>query len=83
MSSEEDLKRDVTAIVAEVAEVEPVDVAADAKLEDLGIDSLDGLRIVAAVEKKFGVVIDETEISKIRTMPDIFDLVRRYGDGTD
>jgi len=83
MSSEEVLKRDVTAIVAEVAEVEPESVAPDAKLEDLGIDSLDGLRIVAAVEKRFGVVIDETEIAKIRTMPDIFDLVRRYGTEAD
>ena len=72
------LKAEVTAIVAEVAEVEPHEVAADARLEDLGIDSLGGLRIVAQVEKKYRIVIPEGEIGKIRTMEDVFALVDRH-----
>ena len=78
MPSDETLKREVIEIVAEIAEVEVHEVAADAELETLGIDSLDGLRIIADVEKKYGIVINEDEISAIRTVPDIFALIRRY-----
>ena len=78
MSLESRLTREVIEIVAEIAEVEVRDVSAATSLEQLEIDSLDGLRIVAAVEKKYGIVIDESEIGKIRTMPDIIGLVRRH-----
>jgi len=78
VTSPDQLTRDVIAIVAGIAEVEPHEVAPDATLEELGIDSLDGLRIVAAVEKRYGIVVEEAEISRIRTMPDVLALVRRY-----
>ena len=78
MPIDEKLKREVIEIVAEIAEVEVHEVADDAELKALGIDSLDGLRIIADVEKKYGIVINEDEISGIRTVPDIFALIRRY-----
>jgi len=78
MRSAEQLQAEVTEIVAEVAEVGVEEVAPDAVLEDLGVDSLGGLRIVAAVEKKYGLIISEQEIGKIRTMPDILSLVERH-----
>ena len=75
MALPEKLKAEVSAIVADVAEVEIEEVLPESRLEDLGIDSLGGLRIVAAVEKRFGLVIGEDEIARIRTMPDVFALV--------
>ena len=81
MSSHDRLTQEVIAIVASVAELDPGTVSPSATLEELGVDSLDGLRIVAAVEKRFGIVIDEAEIGKIRTMPDILELVLRYAPG--
>jgi acyl carrier protein len=78
MTNLKDLKRGVIEIVADIAELEIDEVAEDATLEDLGVDSLGGLRIVAAVEKKYRLVVDEQEIMKIRTMPDIFSLVERH-----
>ena len=78
MEIDEKLRQEVIEIVAEIAEVEAHEISADAELEKLGIDSLDGLRIVADVEKKYGIVINEDEISAIRTVPDIFTLIRRY-----
>ena len=78
MSRLEQLTREIVEIVAEVAEVDAHDIPADATLEALDIDSLDGLRIVAAVEKKYGIVVPESEMGKIRTMPDIIELVRRH-----
>ena len=78
MSATEEIQREVIAIVADIAEVDPAEVSSDASLEDLGIDSLGGLRLVAAVEKRWRVVIDESEIAGIRTMQDVFALVRRH-----
>jgi acyl carrier protein len=75
---DERIRQDVIAIVADVAEVEAGEVRPDATLRELGIDSLGGLRIVADVEKRYGIVIPEAEIGKIRTMPDIFALVEKY-----
>jgi len=62
-------------IVAEVADVPVEQVSPDALLADLDIDSLRGLRIVAAVEKRWGIVISEEAIGRIRSMGDIFALV--------
>jgi acyl carrier protein len=76
--TDEQLTSEVVAIVAEIAEIDAARISPTARLEDLGIDSLDGLRIVAAVEKRYGIVIDEAEIARIRTMPDILGLVRRH-----
>ena len=76
-----ELTRDVVRLVAEVAELDPGEVSLEASFEELGIDSLDGLRIVAAVEKKYGVVIDEAEINRIRTMQDVLALARRHAPG--
>ena len=78
MHNLEELKKGVIEIVADIAELEIDEVSPDATLEDLGVDSLGGLRIVAAVEKKYKLVIDEQEIMKIRTMPDVFSLVERH-----
>ena len=78
MAHEDQLMQEVVAIVAEIAEVDAAEVSPTARLEDLGIDSLDGLRIVAAVEKRSAIVIDESRIGGIRTMADIVSLIREY-----
>ena len=75
MATTDEIRKHVMEIVAEVAEL-PVDkIKPDAMLVDLDVDSLRGLRIVAEVEKRYRVVITETEIGEIRSMQDIFALV--------
>jgi len=44
-------------------------------LESLGIDSLNGLRIVAEIEKRYGINIPDEVIGRIRSMHDILALV--------
>lgn len=75
MSDREKIRKEVMQIVADIAELELEEVTPDASLEDLGVDSLNGLRIVAEVEKRYGVNIPDDAIGKIRTMPEIFALV--------
>ena len=69
------IRSEVIAIVADVAELADEEVTAEKTLRELGVDSLGGLRIVAEVEKRYGIVIGESEIVKIRSMGDVFALV--------
>ena len=75
MTPQDDVRTQITEIVAEVADVPVDEVPPDAMLADLDIDSLRGLRIVAAVEKRWGIVVSEESIGRIRSMVDIFALV--------
>ena len=78
MPGKERIRQEIMEIVADVADVPPGEVSASASLEELGVDSLRGLRIVAQVEKRYGVVIPEEKIGLIRTMEDIFRLVDEH-----
>jgi acyl carrier protein len=75
VTSRYEARTQLMAIVAEIADVPVEQVSPDALLADLDIDSLRGLRIVAAVEKRWGIVVNEDAIGRIRSMGDIFALV--------
>jgi acyl carrier protein len=75
MSHREKVRKEVIEIVADIAELSPEEISSDASLEDLGIDSLNGLRLVAEVEKRYDINIPDDAIGKIRTIPEIFALV--------
>ena len=75
MTRRDETRAQLMEIVAEVADVPVEKVTPDALLADLDIDSLRGLRIVAAVEKRWGIVVNEEAIGRIRSMGDIFALV--------
>jgi acyl carrier protein len=49
----------------------------DRFLEDLGAESADVANIVAAAEGKYQITVKESEIAKIRTPADLFELVRK------
>ena len=65
----------VEAIIAEVAEVPLDSIKRETRLAELGIDSLDALRIVAAVEKMLQTEIPEESIGKVETVDDILKMV--------
>jgi acyl carrier protein len=46
-------------------------------MEDLGAESADLLNIIAAAEAKYNISFDETDISKIRTVRELYDLIMR------
>jgi len=49
----------------------------DRIFEDLGAESADMLNIVVTVEEKYGITIDEMCVPSIRTIVDLYELVRR------
>ena len=77
MISEEQVRQRVTQIMAEEFELEPELLQPDATLyEDLGLDSLDAVDMVVALEKAFGMkMTDEEAVRAVRTLGDLFELV--------
>ena len=59
-------RRDASAITAD-----------DDLVEAFGMDSLEGLQILAAVEKRFGVRLPDDELIHLRTIRRIADAVQR------
>jgi len=74
----EKLKEEIKKIVSEVSEVPQEQLKEDARfVEDLGIDSMMALEIVANIEKKYKVVIPEEEIPKIRSLKDVYNIMEK------
>jgi acyl carrier protein len=71
----EKLKSDIAAIISDVAEIPVGQVTEHASLGELGVDSLDALRIIAAIEKKYHVEVPEEMIGEVRSLSDIANMV--------
>ncbi len=59
-------------------EVEEEEIAADANLKDtLGLDSLDFVDLVVAVESNFGVKLVGEDFINVTTLQNFYDLIER------
>jgi acyl carrier protein len=69
------LKEELRELIAEIAEIDvvPDDVA----FKDLGIDSMMGVEIVAAIERKYQVKIDDAELLEVTTLNNSMALVQK------
>ena len=70
----ENLKEELRELIAEISEVD--EIPDDKSFKDLGIDSMMGVEIVAAIERKYQIKIPDTELQKISTLNASFDVVR-------
>ncbi len=67
---------DVKKLVAQIARMDADKVKESASIrDDLGIDSLAAMEILASIEKRLGIVIDEAKAFDIVTVKDLLDLV--------
>jgi acyl carrier protein len=73
--SNDSLKEQLRALVAEIAEKD--EVPDGATFKDLGIDSMMGVEIVAAVERKYQVKIDDDELAAFKDLDGAYGLVVR------
>ncbi|OGX44264.1 MAG: hypothetical protein A3G38_00950 [Omnitrophica WOR_2 bacterium RIFCSPLOWO2_12_FULL_51_8] len=74
----ETIKKEIRGLVSELAEIPVKDLRDTARFaEDLGIDSMKALEIVAAVEKKYRVIVPEEEIPTIRSLQQMFVLIEK------
>ena len=73
----EKLEQEIKALVAEVIESEPDKIDPEAKfIEDLGMDSMMALEILAGIEKKYKITIPEDHLPKFTTLNQTVTLVQ-------
>jgi acyl carrier protein len=72
--------QDVITWVAEVFEEPTSRLKADTSRQDIaGWDSLGTLSLIAALDEKFDIHLDESEIDSLASVQDICELLRRHG----
>ena len=71
------LEKEIRDIVAEVLEKNPQEIPIDAHLfNDLGADSMMALEILAALEKKYKIVVPEESLPKMTSLKKIVELAQ-------
>jgi acyl carrier protein len=69
------LKTELKQMISEIAEIEEEEITDKALFaEDLGIDSMMALEIVAKIEKTYKLTIPEEKIPTIRCLKDVYAL---------
>ena len=73
------LEQEVRGLIADIIEMEPSQIDPEAHLvEDLGMDSMMALEILATLEKKFKIRIPEDDLPKITTLSNAIELAKKY-----
>ena len=72
------IKKDVKRTISEITEVPEDELKEDADFtSELGIDSMMALEMVAAIEKKYKIVIPEEDIPNIRSLKNIYSILEK------
>jgi acyl carrier protein len=61
----------VIEVLVQAQRLEPGRVTAESTFEELGIDSLDGINIIFALENEFGIDIPDDSLPELRSVKDI------------
>ena len=72
----EELTERVLNIIAETQRKDRAQVSIDSSFEELGIDSMDGVNIVFALENEFDINVPDEEVKTIRSVRDMVEGVR-------
>lgn len=75
------LEKDIRVLIAEIVEIEPEKITREASfVEDLGMDSMMALEILASIEKKYKLRIPEENLTKISNLNKVVELVDKFLD---
>lgn len=75
-SQVEELRQKIREIVVEILEVEPDEVTLTSRfLEDHDADSLRAIEILAALERRLGVEIDQTQLAQMIDLESVYAVV--------
>jgi acyl carrier protein len=66
-----DLTPRILEIIAETQRKDLSQVTIDSTFEELGIDSMDGVNIVFAIENEFNINVPDEQVKSIRSVRDI------------
>ena len=73
------LEKEIKSIVAEITEIEPEKITPEAKFtEDLGMDSMMALEILASIEKRYKLKIPEENLMKMTNLKQTLELISNF-----
>ena len=73
------IRTEIRQIIADIVEIPAEQVGDNTSLADeLGVDSLMALEIVATIEKKYRVQIPEEKLQRVKTLNDTVALAQEY-----
>jgi acyl carrier protein len=78
-----DIEETVISIIAQENHLEPGSVTLDSTFEELGIDSLDGVNILFALEAEMNITIPDTVARNMTSVRQVVDSLRRVIEGQD
>jgi acyl carrier protein len=73
----DELTQRILRIIAETQRKDPAQVTVDSSFEELGIDSMDGVNIVFALENEFNINVPDEDVKSIRSVRDMVEGVIR------
>ncbi|MDP2905204.1 MAG: acyl carrier protein [Candidatus Omnitrophota bacterium] len=75
----QDLNTEIRDIIAVIIEKKPEEITPDARFfEDLGVDSMMALEILAAIEKKYKISIPEEKLAQLTTLNQTIAVAKEY-----
>ena len=75
--ADDELTQRVLRIIAETQRKDPAQVTIDSSFEELGIDSMDGVNIVFALENEFNINVPDEDVKTIRSVREMVEGVSR------
>jgi acyl carrier protein len=81
----DDLSKRVISVIAATQHIGVEKITEESTFQELGIDSLDGINILFALENEFNINIPDDEAQTIRTVHDAIEGVRKLlgGEGQE
>lgn len=74
------MKDDIRQIISKIARIESETISDITSFRDeLWIDSLQAIQIIAKLEELYQVKIDEVEIFNVDTVDEVVDMLKEYG----
>lgn len=75
--TDDQLTSRIIQVIAQTQKLPAESIRPDSTFQELGIDSLDGINIVFALESEFGINIPDDDLNSIRSIPDVIAGVRK------
>jgi len=73
------LEKELRDIIAKIVEIDPDKITLEASfVEDLGMDSMMALEILAAMEKKYKIQVPEEKLGKLKNLKETIKLTKEY-----
>ena len=73
------LEKELREIIARITEIDPKNIGLESKfVDDLGMDSMMALEILAAMEKKYKIQVPEEKLSQLTTLKETIKLTKSY-----